>query len=242
MIMWGNILQLAIIFGVPLILILAFYLENLRRTREAWKVFASKAGLSYLKDRNMVVGTYMGHVVDLSTYYLKWSTFTADPLYSSRSESNYQIYTKLTFHFNVPFSGKLKLRTRRNILIQPSRLINPDIKLGDPAFDQNFYVTSMDPYLPQYVIQPTARARFHRIKHWEFTWTLGKGHAVIMGRFKDPDALMEVLWALQEVTVAIEGVMVQQQQHSQQQQYPQPQYRQPPGVYQQRKHGRESTG
>jgi hypothetical protein len=228
MIMWGNIFKLVLILGIPFSLLLGLYLYNLKLTCDGWKAFATKAGLTYMKKKNIVAGSYMGHGVDLSIYYPSRSNFTNDPLYTPHGRSHYQTCTKLSVHFNIPYAGTIKLRTRRNILLQASRLIQPEIRLGDPAFDQNFYLTSNDPNLPHYAFPPTARPRFQRLKYWEFTWTLGKGNAVLMGRIKDPVVLMEALWALHEVTMAIEGAMMQTQQQMVQTQMAQQQFQKYP--------------
>jgi hypothetical protein len=215
MIVWESILYLFILFGIPLILIAAYLIHSERATMKAWEEFAKRTGLVFFQDRKMVAGVYMGHGADLS-YFNPYYHYDKEGIagvlerFIGKRENSNMNWTKITVHLNAPFKGFLRIKTRRAYHSVTAKVSGTEVKLQDPNFDPYYYISCSDPYLPIRALQPATRVRFFRVKGWVFYWEQGKGHAMIPGKFRNVDELMEAFWIVCEVVNGIDAVAMGQ--------------------------------
>lgn len=125
-----------------------------RRRQAAWTEFAARTGLKFKPGRfafiaGQVQGTYNGYAVRLYTY-------------SSGGSRNRTTYTRLAL--GVPFLEDAVLTLSRESWMNDlfRKFGANDIQLGDPLFDDHFYIKAQPEELAARVYTPDLRGRLIR--------------------------------------------------------------------------------
>ncbi len=184
-------------FGGTITLTLGFLSISNRRRKVAWTEFAINTGLTYQPGRyfflsGRVEGDYRGYPTRLFTY-------------SSGSGNNRSTYTRLELDVTHP-EGALFTLSRESWMNNVFRKIGvDDMEIGDPQFDEHFYLKSKPEEYAAHILNHDLRARLVR----ELQGRLGLWHGELYvtrgGLDRDVARLRNHLEMLAEIADSVEG-------------------------------------